>query len=325
MDKTIWICCTVMAIVLWSTTSLLYKAGIYRENEKFVCLKYTVSVGVVFFIIALGYFLTRHESFSIWESAIRYWPVTIFGFVYAVINTISFNGYIYNEAAVESPVEGISGGTSTILLMMVYLMLGRVDSFWTLMVPLRTAGILIIMTSVLVLSNIRNKEEKRRAKNQMDASKSSWKWRGLGTLIFPVLFSVADGMETVVTGICLDTTYGYAMPERDSIIIVGFEYAFVAFGCWFYINLMEKEIYNPFKRENRKRILGALTDNVGIVFYSYAMAIDSISTDPILAVYPVVTMLGSYIFLKEKISIRQYICLAGIILGSILIVVNMAL
>lgn len=325
MDKTIWIICTAMAIILWSSTSLLYKAGIHRKNEKYVCLKYTVSVGVVCFIIALGYYLVRQEPFSIWESAIRYWPMTVFGFVYAAINTISFNGYIYNEATVQSPIEGISGGTSTILLMIVYLLLGRVDSFWALMTPLRTVGILIIMMSVVMLSIVRNREEKSRLKNQTNAQKSSWKWRGLGTLIFPVLFSLVDGLETVVTGICLDTTYGYAMPEGDSIIIVGFEYAFVAFCCWIYLYLMEKEIYNPFKRENSKRILGALTDNIGIVFYTYAMAIDSISTDPVLAVYPVVAMLGGSIILKEKVSIGQYICLTGIVLGSILIVLNIAL
>ncbi|MCR4904191.1 MAG: hypothetical protein K6A23_15135, partial [Butyrivibrio sp.] len=225
MDKTIWLICTAMAIILWSSTSLLYKAGINRKNEKYVCLKYTVSVGFVCFILALGYYLVRQESFSIWESAIRYWPMTVFGFVYAAINTISFNGYIYNEATVQSPIEGISGGTSTILLMIVYLLLGRVDSFWALITPLRTIGILIIMMSVVMLSIVRNREEKSRLENQTNVQKSSWKWRGLGTLIFPVLFSLVDGLETVVTGICLDTTYGYAMPEGDSIIIVGFEYA----------------------------------------------------------------------------------------------------
>ena len=57
-------------------------------------------------------------------------------------------------------------------------------------------------------------------------------FRGLGTLIFPVIFAVIDGLETVVTGVCLDTTFGFAMPEGDSIIIVGMEYAAFALGFW---------------------------------------------------------------------------------------------
>ena len=49
------------------------------------------------------------------------------------------------------------------------------------------------------------------------------------------VFAVIDGLETIVTGICLDTTYGYAMPEGDGIIIVGMEYAIFALGCWIYL------------------------------------------------------------------------------------------
>ena len=70
------------------------------------------------------------------------------------------------------------------------------------------------------------------------------------------------------------------------------------------------------------RILGALTDNVGIVFYSYAMAINLVSTDPLLAIYPIFVMIGGHIFMKEKVSTTQYIYLIGIILGSILVVIG---
>ena len=110
------------------------------------------------------------------------------------------------------------------------------------------------------------------------------------------------------------------MPEGDCIIIVGMEYAIFAFGCWCYIFWKEKKIYDPFRRENAPRTLGALADNVGIVFYSYAMAINSVSTDPLLALYPVVVMIGARFMMKEKLSTPQYICLFSIIAGSIMII-----
>lgn len=50
----------------------------------------------------------RKEPFSIWESALRFWPVTLFGIIYAIVNTISYQGYVYNEVSVESPVEGLA-------------------------------------------------------------------------------------------------------------------------------------------------------------------------------------------------------------------------
>ena len=314
----IWLLLVFMAILMWSATSLLYKAGAHKEDGEHICLKFSVCVGVVFFVIALVYLLIRDEPFTIWESAVKYWPMTAFGIVYAIVNTISYKGYVYNEATVESPVEGISGGTSTILLILAYLVLGRVDSVAELLTPFRAAGILLILLSVVLLSTVRNKDNRKKVEYQDKA----WKLRGLGTLIFPVAFAVVDGLETIVTGVCLDKTYGYAMPEGDSIIIVGMEYAAIALAFWIYLWRKEGKPYNPFTKQSAPRILGALADNVGIVFYSYAMAINSVSTDPLLAIYPVFVMIGGRLFMKEKVSKAQYVFLLGIVAGSVLVIVD---
>lgn len=273
---------------------------------------------MVFFVIAVVYIIVRSEPFTIWESAVRYWPVTAFGIVYAIVNTISYKGYVYNEASVESPVESISAGTSTILLVFAYVILGRADSISELMTPLKTAGIVLILISIVLLSIVRNRSHRDNAQFQ----KAKWMRRGLGTLIFPVLFSLIDAIETIVTGVCLDSTYGYAMPEGDSVIIVGIEYAVFALGCWIYIFIKEKKVYNPFTKRSAPRILGAVADNVGIVFYSYAMAFNSVSTDPLIAVYPILVMMGGHIIMKERLGKTQYICLLGIVAGSIMVIAD---
>ena len=318
----IWFIFTLLTVVLWASTSLLYKAGIHKEKEEYTCLKYSVSIGVIFFVIAVAYLIVRHEPFSIWESAIRFWPVTVFAFVYPILNTISFKGYIYNEVSVESPVESIGSGSSVILLIMVYLALGRVDSVSQLLTGLRTAGIVVILISIILLSIVRNREFRQNQQADPGSSNSSWKWRGLGTLIFPVIFAMADAMETVVTGICLDTTYGYNMPEGDCLIIIGMVYSAFGLCFWIYTYIKEKKLYNPFCKKDSPRILGAVTDNIGIVFYSYAMAINSVSTDPVLAVYPVLVMVGGRVLMKEELSTDQYILLLGIIAGSVLVVAD---
>ena len=316
MNSTVWLLFVALVILAWSATSLLYKAGVRDKNESCICLKYSVCIGLVFFIIALLYLAIRDEPFTIWESAARYWPITLFGLVYPVFNTISFKGYVYNEATVESPVERISAGISTIMLVIVFLALGRADSIWELLTPLKAAGILVILVCMILLATVRNKDQRSNARNQG----ARWMSRGLGTLIFPVLFAIADGLETVVTGVCLDATYGYAMPEGDSIIIIGMEYAAFAFGFWLYMYRKEKKLYNPFTRYSAPRMLGALADNIGIVFYAYAMALNSVSADPLVAVYPVFVMLGGRIFMKERVGAIQYVFLLGLVAGSIMVV-----
>lgn len=318
---TMWLLFVTLTILMWAATSLLYKAGIHDGKEQHICLKYSVCIGLVFFAIALVYLVTRDEPLTIWESAVRYWPMTVFGLVYAVINTISFNGYIHNEATVESPVEGISGGMSTILLIIAYLALGRVSSISELLTPLKTAGIAVIMISIILLSTVRNREIRKDANRQS----AGWMTRGLGTLIFPVIFSIGDALETIVSGICLDTTYGYAMPEGDSIIIVGMIYAVFALGFWIYIWWKERKPYNPFTKHSAPRILGAMADNVGIVFYSYAMAMNSVSTDPLLAVYPIFVMIGGRLIMKEKVNAAQYVFLLGIVAGSVMVIAGTVL
>lgn len=314
----IWLLLVVMAILLWSSTCLLYKAGVNDDKEEHICLKYSVCIGVVFFAIAVVYLIIRDEPFTIFESAVTYWPMTVFGIIYAIVNTISFKGYVYNEATVESPVEGISGGVSTILLIITYILLGRVDSVSKLLTPLRTAGILVILVSIILLSVVRNRANRKKPEFQ----KAKWMSIGLGTLLFPVIYAVIDGLETVVTGVCLDTTYGFSMPEGDCIIIVGMEYAVFALGFWIYIRIKEKKFYNPFTKKSAPRLLGAVADNAATVFYSYAMAMNSVSTDPLLAVYPVLVMIGGRLFMKEKVSKSQYIFLLGIIAGSVMVVVD---
>ena len=316
MDSTIWLLLVIVTIIAWSATTLLYKAGARDKNEEHICFKYSICIGLVFFVIALAYLIMRDEPFSIWESAVRYWPMTLFGLVYPIINTVSLKGYVYNEATVEAPVERISAGMSTIMLIIAFLVLGRVDSISELLNPLKAAGILVILVSIILLSTVRNRTNRKNAQGQS----ARWMIRGLGTLVFPVLFAIGDGLETIVTGICLDNTYGYAMPEGDGIIIIGMEYAVFALGFWIFVYLKEKRVYNPFTKHSAPRILGAITDNVGIVFYAYAMALNSVSTDPLIAVYPVFVMIGGRVFMKERLSMAQYVFLLGIVAGSVMVV-----
>ena len=50
------------------------------------------------------------------------------------------------------------------------------------------------------------------------------------------------------------------------------------------------------------------------------MALNSVSTDPLIAVYPVFVMIGSRIFMKERLSATQYDFLLGIVAGSVMVV-----
>ena len=60
------------------------------------------------------------------------------------------------------------------------------SSISELLTPLKTAGIVVIMISIILLSTVRNREIRKDANRQ----NAGWMTRGLGTLIFPVMFSI---------------------------------------------------------------------------------------------------------------------------------------
>lgn len=309
-----WTIYVLVSILLWGVTSIFYKKGA-DKTDKYIHLKYSVIIGLVFFVIASCYIMIREEPFSIWESAIHFWPMTVFGIIYAIVNTITYKGFIYNEVSVVAPIENTANGSYVMILVVAYALLGKVDSIWEILSVYKIIGILCIFLGLLFLGIVQHKEAKALGK------KGAFK-AGATALIFPLVFSMLDGLETIVTGICLDKNFGYAMPEGDSVIIVGMEYAFFAFAFWIFVSLKEKRVFNPIAKSNLPFIGGALCDNIAIVIYSYAMAIDSVATDPILAVYPAITVLLSRIILKEKLSIKQYLCLALLLLGSFIIVIG---
>ena len=124
-----WIVYVIICIALWGITDVLYKKGV-RKEEKYIPLKFSIVIGLICFLIALVYLITRDEPFTIWESAVRFWPVTIFGIVYAIVNTISFNGFLYNDASVIAPIENTANGSYVMILVIVYALLGKVSSIW---------------------------------------------------------------------------------------------------------------------------------------------------------------------------------------------------
>lgn len=55
----IWFIYIIIVVILWAVTSLIYKAGIHKEPENHTDIKYSISVGVVFFVISLIYLIIR--------------------------------------------------------------------------------------------------------------------------------------------------------------------------------------------------------------------------------------------------------------------------
>ena len=66
-----WLFFLVSCIILWGFTSIFYKKGADKD-DKYICFKFSIIIGIVFFIIATAFLLIRDEEISILESAVKF-------------------------------------------------------------------------------------------------------------------------------------------------------------------------------------------------------------------------------------------------------------
>ncbi|MGN0413136.1 MAG: EamA family transporter, partial [Lachnospiraceae bacterium] len=83
-----------------------------------------------------------------------------------------------------------------------------------------------------------------------------------------------------------------------------------------------KHPYNPFRKEESLKCAGGLMELLGNVCYTYAVAINPVLVTPITSSYCIVTIFAARILLKEKLQKKQYICLAILAAGILILAIS---
>ncbi|WP_373815981.1 EamA family transporter, partial [Jeotgalibaca porci] len=71
--------------------------------------------------------------------------------------------------------------------------------------------------------------------------------------------------------------------------------------------------------EQKNRGLAAIFETLGQFFYVYAISSNAVVVAPMISAYSVVSVILSRIFLKEKLTSKQYLAVTGIIIGIIIL------
>ena len=81
-------------------------------------------------------------------------------------------------------------------------------------------------------------------------------------------------------------------------------------------------IYNPFKKEELVRCAAATGETFGTMAYILAVGKNPILTAPISSSYCLVTIVLARIFLKERLTKKQYMSLAFLVIGIALLALS---
>ena len=141
-------------------------------------------------------------------------------------------------------------------------------------------------------------------------------------LIFPIVYNLADAVSMVATGIMVSGEMEFSIPDIDYVFFESFAFSVFALLVWLYILIAKKHMYNPFKKTEIYCCSAAICETIGTIAFTFAVAINPILTAPITSSYCLVTIILARIFLKERLTKKQYLSLAFLVTGIALLGVS---
>ena len=295
-----WIITTLLTFLCWGIADLFYKIGNQEEGE-YNHYKTGIMVGIIMGIHATIYLLFKQTSITLLD-IIKYLPVSFF---YITSMVIGYKGLKYLELSIASPIQNTSGVITALLLLIFFQ-----ESFDF---PFYIA-VIFIFIGIISLSLIEIKENKE--KRIQYKKQNKWSKIFTLTILFPLVYCILDGAGTFLDGIYLDKL---ELISEDTALIA-YEYTFLLYGIITYIFLKAKKQEFHLLKEKTK-LVAAIFETAGQFFYVYAMSGNATISAPIVGSYCVLSMLLSRVFLKEKLTIKEYISIFLVLIGILILAI----
>lgn len=289
---------TILTFLFWGIADLFYKLGNRGEGDR-NHLKTGVMVGLVMGIHGTYLLLTTHASVHIID-ILKYLPVS---FCYIASMIIGYRGLKYLELSISSPIQNTSG----VIVALLFIIFFKEHYDYPFYMAVASIFLGIIILSIIGLD--KNKKERK----EFNKKNTFQKILTL-TILFPLGYCLLDGLGTFLDGIYLDKLE--LIGETASLI--AYEYTFALYGLITFIYLrIKKEEFSIIKE--KPKLIAALFETAGEIFYVTAMSGNSTIAAPIIGSYCVLSMLLSRVFLKEKLSRKEYFGIFLVLIGVIIL------
>ena len=309
-----WLILTLSCIILWGFTDILLKKSLdyYDPLSQYktfiwiglVAIPTCVIMGICSDTLPDSIIIVAHNPYII--------PVNIF---YVVALFFGLLGAKHLDASVVSPLENIDGAIAAIILYLFFLLTGRSHVTSSIGI-VDVIGTVAITVGVVLLGIQEHKLSKQEI--SLDADKKRHRLGALA-LLFPIAYNLADAISMVATGIMVSGETEYSIPDIDYIFFESFAFSLIALIVWLYMLILKKYKYNPFKKKELYCCAAASCDTLGTVAFTFAVGINPILTAPITSSYCIVTIILARIFLKERLTRKQYLSLAFLVVGIALL------
>lgn len=298
-----WFIFAIITTLIWGCAELFYKKGAL-ENEKYSHLKICIFVGIVMGLHAVYILFTQNINYD-FRNIIMYLPVS---FCYILSMALSFFGMRFLEESISDPIENTSGGIASILC---FLVLGQT------MNKLSILAVIIIVIGILAIGFLETKGDNKRVEKL-------GKKMAIVAFTMPFLYAIFDALGTFLDAYFLEfSTTPLLNITEETIELV----ANTSYELTFAICAIMLIIFILFKKEKldilhqKDKIIAAICETIGQFTYVYAMSGNAIIAAPMISSVCVVSVILSRIFLKEKLTKKQYLAITTVIIGILLLAI----
>ena len=298
-----WLFFTLATTLLWGVAELFYKKG-SREDAKYDHLRVCVLVGAVMGFHAVFTLLTADIQYDP-RNLIAYLPVSM---CYILSMACSFFGIRFIEESLADPIENTSGAICAILCVVV---LGETIA------PGVWVAIALTVIGIIGVSYTEQTAEVNR--KQRLGSRLA-----IVAFAMPFCYAIIDAVGCLLDIFFLDMAtsplIGITEDNIELVANVSYELTFAICGMLLFAFMMWKQVKFELPKQKDKAV-AAVCETAGQLTYVYAMSGNGAIAAPILSCVCVVSLLLSRIFLKEKLTKKQYMFIAIIITGILMLAV----
>lgn len=297
-----WFIYALLATLMWGAADLFYKKSA-DAADKYSHLKTAMVVGFVMGAHAVITLIMSDVDYD-FRNILIYLPVSS---MYIISMTVGYLGLKYLELSVSSPVQNSSGAVTCLLCLII--LRQSMDAYSAVAVALICAGVIMLGAF-----------EKRRVPLRGEGKYV----KGFAAILFPVIYCVIDALGTFFDAYYLEDFASTPLTGADEhsielIANTSYELTFLicALAIFVFIRFVKRErISLP---AQRGRALAALFETAGQFVYVGAMAGNAVIAAPLIASYSIVSISLSRIFLKEKLSFKQYAAVFSVLVGIIIL------
>lgn len=298
-----WLVFTLVTTLLWGVAELFYKKGSH-EDKKYDHLRVCILVGAVMGIHAIFTLLTSDIVYNP-MNLVAYLPVSL---CYILSMACSFFGIRFIEESLADPIENTAGAMCS-LLCVIFLGEKIAPGVWV--------GIAIIVIGIIGVTQMeRSADVNRRQK--------LGKRLAIVAFAMPFCYAIIDALGSFLDIFFLEMEtsplVGITEENIELVANISYELTFAIVGLILFIFMKYKGVKFELPKQ-RDKAIAAVCETAGQLTYVYAMSGNGAIAAPILSCVCVVSLLLSRIFLKEKLTKKQYLFIGIIIVGILILAV----